>query len=104
MSSSRVGFPVSIESRSIVAVTRESSGLGAVTISPSKRLKCPRTLLTIMWRTVNEAFEWTGSIVQVPAMYPGISTVVVMSSPPCGGSPRCDQLPLATHHILGDYG
>jgi hypothetical protein len=65
--SSRWGLLVSMEVRSIVAVTVEASGSEARTISPSKRVKWPRTLLTIMWRAVKATSEWTGSIVHVPA-------------------------------------
>ena len=45
---SRSGLPVSIELRSISAVTVDSGGLAAVTISPLKLVNLPRTLLTIM--------------------------------------------------------
>ena len=49
-----------------MAVTVESRGLSAVTISPSKEANLPRTLLTIMWRTEKPTSECTGSMVHVP--------------------------------------
>jgi len=64
---SRSVCPVLREVRSILAVTLDSSGSGAVTITPSNASKRPRTLLTIMCRTTNATSEWTGSIVHVPA-------------------------------------
>jgi hypothetical protein len=67
MCSSRCAFCVSMEDRSTVAVTLESSGSAPVTNSPSNEVKPPRTLLTIMWRTTKDTSEWTASMVQVPA-------------------------------------
>jgi hypothetical protein len=61
-------LPVTIESSAISAVTEESSGSAPVTISPEKEVNLPRTLLTIMCRTLKPTSECTGSMVQVPAM------------------------------------
>src|SRR5690606_8275154 len=58
MWSSRCWLFVSMERASIFAVTDESVRFSAVTISPENSRKWPRTLLTIMWRTVNETSEW----------------------------------------------
>jgi hypothetical protein len=66
-SSSRWGLLVSMEASSMVAVTEEASGSGSRVSSPWKRVKWPRTLLTIRWRTVKATSEWPGSIVKVPA-------------------------------------
>ena len=65
--SSRCSLPVSIEARSISAVTDESSGFSAVTSSPANLVNLPRTLLTIMCRTENPTSECRVSMVQVPA-------------------------------------
>jgi hypothetical protein len=70
-------LPVLIELRSISAVTDESVGSSAVVIVAVKSENFPRTLLTIMCRTVNETSEWVGSTFHVPAMYPGILTAVL---------------------------
>src|SRR5512144_2634011 len=51
---SRCSLFVSIDARSMVAVTVESSGSGAVTTCPPNERNRPRTLLTIMCRTVND--------------------------------------------------
>src|SRR5580704_4406478 len=88
MCASRCSWPVSIEDRSISAVTVESSGFSPVTISPEKVRNRPRTLLTIMWRAAKPTSEWTGSMDQVPATYPGMPvrvpvSLVVMSSSCC---------------------
>src|SRR5215472_646658 len=88
MCASRCSLPVSIEDRSISAVTEDSSGFSPVTISPENVRNLPRTLLTIMWRAVKPTSEWTGSIDQVPATYPGVpvrvpESVVVMTSSCC---------------------
>ena len=64
---SRCPLPVSIDEASTVVVTLESVSSGAVTITPPKVAKRPRTLLTIMWRTVKETSECTGSMSHVPA-------------------------------------
>src|SRR5207248_5034115 len=65
----------------MVALTRESSGFSPVVMSPLNTLNFPRTLLTIMWRTEKPTSEWTGSIVQVPATYPGsVSAAMLISS------------------------
>ena len=66
MCPSRWSLPVSIEVASMVAVTLESVNSGAVTISPLNAPNRPRTLLTIMCRTVKETSECTGSMSQVP--------------------------------------
>ena len=63
---SRWALPVSTELASTVAVTVESVNSGAVTISPLNAPSRPRTLLTIMCRTVKETSECTGSMSQVP--------------------------------------
>jgi hypothetical protein len=52
-----------MEESSMVAVTEEASGSGARASSPWKRVKWPRTLLTIRWRTVKATSEWPGSMV-----------------------------------------
>ncbi len=57
MCASRCSWPVLIEERSTVAVTVEASGSAPVTMVPSNVSKRPRTLLTIMCRTVNETSE-----------------------------------------------
>jgi hypothetical protein len=44
-------------------VTEEASGSGERVSSPWKRVKWPRTLLTIRWRTVKATSEWPGSMV-----------------------------------------
>src|SRR2546423_9025955 len=77
---SRSALPVSIELRSIVAVTWDSSGFSPVTTSPLNVVNLPRTLLTIMCRTEKPTSEWTGSIVQVPATYPGSVSVAMLIS------------------------
>jgi len=61
-----LGLPVSTEVASTVAVTLEPVNSGAVTISPLNAPSRPRTLLTIMCRTVKETSECTGSMSQVP--------------------------------------
>ena len=67
-----------MEARSTVAVTDDDSGSAAVTISPSKLVKRPRTLLTMRCRTVKDTSECTGSIAQEPATQPGNSVVRVL--------------------------
>lgn len=77
----------------MVAFTDESERFSAMTSSASKRLKVPRTLLTIMWRTLKETSEWVGSIDQVPGTRPGMSEidgvrVSVVGVPPGDGRSR----------------
>ena len=68
MCPSRWSLLVSIEVASIVTVTEESAGVGAGDDLAAEALRsCPRTLLTIMCRTVKETSECTGSMSQVPA-------------------------------------
>jgi hypothetical protein len=55
--SSRIGFAVSIEAMSMVAVTSESSGSAAVTIRPSNAVKWPLTLLIIRCRMTKPTSE-----------------------------------------------
>ena len=57
MCASRCSWPVLIEERSTEAVTDEAKGSSPVTMVPSNLSKRPRTLLTIMCRTVNETSE-----------------------------------------------
>ncbi len=64
---SRCSVPVVIDDASTVAVTCESSRFSPVTISPEKVWKLPRTLLTIMCRTLKPTVEWEASMSQVPA-------------------------------------
>jgi hypothetical protein len=52
-----------MEAGSMLAVTVEASGSGARVSSPWKRVKWPRTLLTMRWRTVKATSEWPGSMV-----------------------------------------
>src|ERR1017187_4311491 len=79
MCASRWSLPVLIEDRSISAVTEESVGCTPVTISPEKAVNLPRTLLTIICRTEKPTSECTGSMVQVPATYPGMLVAAVVS-------------------------
>ena len=64
---SRPSSPVSIDAICTVAVTVDASGSSAVTMSAVKSPKRPRTLDTIMWRTVKPTVLWAASRVQVPA-------------------------------------
>jgi hypothetical protein len=66
MCASRWSLLVSMVPASIVTLTEESATSAPVTISPLNELKRPRTLLTIMCRTVKETSECTGSMSQVP--------------------------------------
>jgi hypothetical protein len=52
-----------MEASSMVAVTDEAGGSGARVSWPWKRVKWPRTLLTIRCRTVKATSEWPGSMV-----------------------------------------
>ena len=69
-----------------------------MTISPENFSKLPRTLLTIMCRTENPTSEWTGSIVHLPATYPGIgswsSVMVLLLGIPSGESLNTQRVPL----------
>ena len=53
--------------RPIDTETAESNGSDAVTISPSKRRKFPRTLLTTRWRATNPTVVCAGSRANAPA-------------------------------------
>jgi hypothetical protein len=66
MWSSRWGLPVSIEVRSISAVTDEASGSSGDELT-GEVLNLPRTLLTILCRTEKPPSEWTGSMDHAPA-------------------------------------
>ncbi len=77
---SRPSSPVSIDAICTVAVSVDSSGFSAVTMSALKSPKRPRTFDTIMWRTVKPTELWAVSNVQVPA---GMVVVVVLSLMGC---------------------
>ena len=65
---SRCSLLVSMDVASIVAETLEPVTSSPVTICPVNEPKRPRTLLTIMCRTLKETSECTGSMSQVPAV------------------------------------
>jgi hypothetical protein len=65
---SRFGSLVSIEAMVAWAFTELCSGVAPVTISASKSLNVPLTLLIMMWRMLKPIELWVLSMVQVPAM------------------------------------
>jgi hypothetical protein len=64
--SSRFDSPVSIDATSTSTVTFDSSGRSAISMTPSKALKRPRTLARPRWRTANSTAEWEASMAYVP--------------------------------------
>jgi hypothetical protein len=97
--SSRFGSRVSIDATSTLTVTFDSSGRSAISMTPSKALKRPRTLARPRWRTANSTAEWeadeeqSGADTDVP-----ISRLVVLvpSAPSAEGAPfgqsvRCEE-------------
>jgi hypothetical protein len=78
---SRFGSLVSIETMVAWAFTELCSGVAPVTISASKSLNVPLTLLIMMWRMLKPTELWVLSMVQVPAMYPGTVVVSLMCVP-----------------------
>src|SRR4051794_13288311 len=105
MCSSRCSFPVSIVAMSISAVTSDSTGFSASTIDPLTPWNLPRTLDTIMCRTVNETSEWTGSMDHVPATKPGMEMVDCLGIvPPSARYRVCRRLPLMSGRETGAGG
>src|SRR3954451_8943833 len=59
-----------------VAPTDDSRMFSPISTAPSNSVKVPRTLLTMRWRTLKPTTEWLGSMVQVPAVRPGVEMVL----------------------------
>ena len=64
---SRSPWLVVIDEASMTAWTVDCSGSAPVVNVPSTFSNLPRTLLTIMCRTLKPTSEWMGSIAHVPA-------------------------------------
>ena len=79
--SSRPASPVSTDAMSTVASRVEAVGSSAITMVPPNVANLPRTLETIMWRTLKFTVVWDVSMFQTPA---GTAVAMLMGDSPVG--------------------